>query len=233
MGSKRRAMVRGLFVVFEGIDGSGTSTQAALLHASLVRSGHKASITSEPTSGPIGHLIREIITKRVHVSNDQEVVDRELAYLFAADRFDHLHNDVDGIIARLARGYVSVSTRYYLSSFAYNAHKQEDFDLVKMLNKNFPMPDLTFYLDCPLNEAMRRITADGRGPDRNENLNNLSRVKQNYERALAQYAGQCLVLDATQGTSMLHEQIVQIVMEKLGANKNENAAQEHSVPQSR
>lgn len=221
MESNRRTLVKGLFVVFEGIDGSGTSTQASLLHSSLTRSGIRTTLTSEPTNGPIGHLIRQIIGKRLYVSKDQETVDVELAYLFAADRFDHLHNEVDGILGKLADGYVVISTRYYLSSYAYNAHTEKEFELVRVLNQDFPMADITFYLDCPLNEAIRRIVSSGRSPDRNENEHTLARVQKNYERALAEYKGRVFRVNALLPKERQHQNILVTVLENLeGGEEN-------------
>lgn len=210
-----------MFIVFEGIDGSGTSTQAALLHSALISRHERATLTSEPTSGPIGHLIRQINTRRTHVSDQQSVVDTALAYLFAADRFDHLHNDVDGILGRLRDGYTVISTRYYLSSFAYNAHSEADFALVSTLNARFPQPDLTFYLDCPLEESLRRIQRQGRGPDRQETAENLKRVSSNYERALAAYNGRLVRCDATLPPARVHELVMHAVANAVATARKE------------
>jgi dTMP kinase len=196
------------FIVFEGIDGSGTSTQASLLHRALIAAGHKAALTAEPSEGPIGHLIREINTGRVHVHADKEIVDRQLAYLFAADRFDHLHNDVDGVLLRIANGYTVISTRYYLSSYAYNTHTPEDVELVRVLNAAFPTPDLTFYFECPPELSYARIQAAGRSPDRHETMQNLIRVQTIYRTALASYGGRVERVDATQPAEAIHARIL-------------------------
>jgi len=200
------------FIVFEGIDGSGTSTQAAVLHRALVAAGHRAAITAEPSEGPVGHLIREINTGRVHVHHDKEIVDRHMAYLFAADRYDHLHNDVDGILLRMASGFTVISTRYYLSSYAYNTHTKEDIELVRVLNAAFPAPDLTFYFECPPEVSYARIQAAGRSPDRNETMQNLIRVQSSYRTALAAYTGRVERIDATQPSEAIHAQILQHVV---------------------
>lgn len=197
------------FIVFEGIDGSGTSTQAGMLHRALVAAGHRVAITAEPSEGPIGHLIREINTGRVHVHHDKEIVDRQLAYLFAADRFDHLHNDVDGVLLRIANGFTVIATRYYLSSYAYNTHSPEDVELVRVLNAAFPTPDLTFYFECPPEVSYARIQAAGRSPDRHETMQNLIRVQSIYRTALAAYTGRVEYIDATQPAEAIHARIVE------------------------
>jgi dTMP kinase len=200
------------FIVFEGIDGSGTSTQANLLHGALVSAGYRAAKTSEPSDGPVGHLIREINTGRVHVSGDHVTVDRHMAYLFAADRYDHLHNDVDGILHRLACGFSVISTRYYLSSYAYNTHTVADLELVRTLNAAFPMPDITFYFEIDPELACSRIEAAGRPRDRNETMQNLLRVQANYRRALEGYAGRVEYIQAAAPPSSIHAQIMQTIL---------------------
>src|SRR5438874_12719044 len=92
---------KGLFIVFEGLDGSGSTTQANLLYERLVEHGRKAWLTSEPSSGPIRQLIRLFFSGRVVLPSDPAIRDRQFAYLFAADRFDHLHNATTGILRHL------------------------------------------------------------------------------------------------------------------------------------
>jgi dTMP kinase len=131
------------FIVFEGIDASGKSTQAALLQDYLMRRGYKAVITSEPSSGPIGNLIRQSMKERVLFSRDEEHLEAQMAYLFAADRHDHLFNDVDGVLKLLSDGYIVIATRYYFSSLAYQGDGPEEFEFVRKLNEKFPNPNLT------------------------------------------------------------------------------------------
>jgi dTMP kinase len=203
-------VVKGLFVVFEGIDGSGSSTQAALLANSLSLSGLNVHLTSEPTLGPIGALIRQIHHGRIVVSPDPRVVERLLAHLFAADRFDHLYNQRDGVISLLTRGYVVISTRYLLSSYAYHVENAEDHAFVDQLNSKFPNPDLTVYLDCPVTEAIHRIAASGRLPDLNETEARLEKVKENYERAFETRPTRLLRIDALYA---MQQQLAQVETE--------------------
>ena len=208
-------MVGGKFIVFEGIDGSGTSTQARLLVAALRHRGYAAALTSEPSNGPVGHLIRQIHHGRLHVSNDPRQVDRALAYLFAADRFDHLHNQSDGVFTLIQNGTTVVSTRYWLSSFAYHVHDEDDYALVRSLNANFPPPDLTLFLECQPTEAICRISSSGRIPDRNENLETLRRVDLNYARALQSYAARLVRLIATTSEPLLHQEVLRVVLDTM------------------
>ena len=142
----------GRFIVLEGIDGSGTTTQAARLVASLRASGHAVVNTREPSDGPIGVLIRQALTRRL-----AGLSDRALALLFAADRLDHLASVVE---PALAEGKVVVSDRYVLSSLAYQGMRMP-LRWVESLNAEARPADLTLYLDVdPRTAASRR---QGRG----------------------------------------------------------------------
>ncbi|MDR0539367.1 MAG: dTMP kinase [Spirochaetaceae bacterium] len=203
----------GKFIVFEGIDGSGTSTQAQLLQDYLISNSRKALSTAEPSPGPIGNMIREIHTKRIAVTDDRNSREKLLSYLFAADRCDHLYNSINGIIKQVEAGYYVLSTRYYLSSLAYHVFNTDDFEYVYQLNKDFPLPDYTFYLDCPIDRALRRISVS-RVPDINEEQSNLRRVYENYHIALARYPGAFSVIDALQNPADVHARIKSILSEK-------------------
>ena len=101
---------RGKFIVFEGIDGSGKSTQVRILQERLKAAGVYCDTTMEPTGSPIGSLIRQVLTGRLKMDK------RVIASLFTADRLDHLLNDVNGILAEINQGITVISDRYYFSS---------------------------------------------------------------------------------------------------------------------
>ena len=108
MDEKTNAQSRGVFIAFEGIDGSGKSTQIQKLTSRLSAQGIKSYETREPTDAPIGSLIHQIMTGRV-VSVDN----RAIASLFAADRVDHLLNPYDGICKKLENGFLLFLTDIY------------------------------------------------------------------------------------------------------------------------
>ncbi|MCC6547122.1 dTMP kinase [Candidatus Sumerlaeota bacterium] len=182
------------FVVVEGLDGAGTSTQATLLTENLNREGTKAILSWEPTSGPIGTLIKQIMRGRLLAAEDRETTERQLAYLFAADRHDHLHNQVDGITSQTRKGFVAVSTRYFFSSYAYNARTEADFDLVDRLNRDFPVPQAIVYLKVPLNVALERL---GKRDVREfyEHEAELKRVAGNFDRILEPLRGRVVEVE--------------------------------------
>jgi len=195
------------FVVFEGLDGSGTSTQASLLEGAWIRSGRKVMLTCEPSPGPVGNLIRLAFKGRVNFQSDRELFDEQMAYLFAADRFDHLHNDVDGVIPMMGKGVSIVSTRYYFSSFAYHCTKECHWDLVRRLNLDFPAPDLTVYLRNSVDESMRRLGSRA-VLDSYEEEHKLTQVYENYERIFREYEGAKLIIDATLNPSEIHSRVI-------------------------
>lgn len=194
------------FIVFEGLDGSGTSTQAAMLERAWVDDGHKVMLTSEPSSGPVGNLIRQAFKGRVKFQTDPEQFDQQMAYLFAADRFDHLYNDIDGVVPMMNRGLSIISTRYYFSSFAYHCTNESNWELVRRLNMDFPVPDLLVYLRNPVNESVRRL-GQRHTLDSYEKADKLAIVEKNYERLLQEFEGPKLVLDATLNRDEIHAEV--------------------------
>ena len=172
-------MPPGKFIVFEGIDGSGKTTQVARLAQKMQAAGIPIHTTFEPTNGPVGAILRQYLQKRV--SFDPRV----LPYLYAADRGDHLYNDKSGIELALERGIHVVCDRYILSSFAYQV-PEHSFELVDYLNRSFRKPDLTIFLrrspESGLSEK-RKQSAHSR--EANDTLAKQTSVAAEYERALA------------------------------------------------
>ncbi|MDR0645404.1 MAG: dTMP kinase [Treponema sp.] len=131
------------FVVFEGGDGSGTSTQLELL-----RGKSRVWTTYEPTDGPIGRIIRDALRGETALRPET------MARLFAADRTEHLFAK-NGVIERCNRGETVVSDRYVLSSLVYQGILCGDLPF--NLNKDFPLPELLFFFDIDSQTAVRRM----------------------------------------------------------------------------
>ncbi|TFH88463.1 dTMP kinase [Billgrantia azerbaijanica] len=211
--------MKGAFIVFEGIDGSGTSTQSALLRDYLVRKNLFCHLTSEPSPGPIGTLIRQGMSGRTLFSKGKleekfDLFDEQMAYLFSADRHDHLYNPVDGIVRLVEEGKIVISSRYYFSSLAYHCTTKEDFDFVYGLNRKFPPPDLLIYMDNDVQLSMSRIQ-NRASKDEYENQVKLERVKRNYQEIIEGYIGDKLVIDASKPIDKIHDSIVTEVEKKL------------------
>lgn len=195
-GGADRSPRRGLFVVTEGIDGSGTSTQARAVAQALRARGRTVEECFEPTKGPIGALLREFLAGRAKLT-DKDAVDRRiLAMLFAADRAHHLDREGDGIEHLRHRGTDVVCARYVLSSLAYEGDRPDELAEIRRLNQPFAVPDLTVLLECPVEIALGRITSTRTGVDIFENRAELTRVKANYEAVIRDYPGKIIRIDA-------------------------------------
>jgi dTMP kinase len=169
--------VRGRFIALEGLDGSGKSTQAKLLADALRADGRRVLLTAEPSTGPIGAMLRLYLHKRL--SFDPRV----LPYLFAADRADHVYA-ADGILAVLDSGTDVVCDRYVFSSLAYQS-TEAPRALVESLNADFPPPDLTLYLEIHAEEALASKLREGQHTEANDTVEKQRAVHREYEAAIA------------------------------------------------
>ena len=146
-------MNKGMFFAFEGIDGSGKSTQIHLLTKALRARGIPCHETREPTDGPLGSMVHQMMTGRIAADA------RVISGLFAADRLDHLTNQVNGICQVIDRGITVVTDRYYFSSYAYNGIEMDMQWVMECnrLSEELLRPTLNIFLDIPVNTAMERI----------------------------------------------------------------------------
>ncbi len=170
--------MRPLFIVFEGLDGAGTTTQLHRLHGSLLRRGLRAEATSEPTSGPIGKVLRDAIEGRIAL----DPVAQALA--FAADRADHAFNP-NGIAAALRDGRWVLCDRYVVSGLAYQASQGVDLGWLATINAKVQKPDVTIFIDTPVDVCAVRIAARGDGTELFHDTAFLATVRERYEQVLA------------------------------------------------
>ena len=143
------------FIVFEGIDGAGKSTQIKLLSDALKQRGIECSVSSEPTTMPSGKLLRRAL------SGELPATCLEMAQMFATDRVNHNKDAEQGIDKLLADGVTVISDRYYYSSLAYQG-AELGFDTVAKLNLENPdirTPDLCIFLDLLPEQSLQRIDA--------------------------------------------------------------------------
>ena len=198
-----------LFIVLEGIDGSGTTTQLERLTAHLQARGRQALATREPSTGPIGRLLREILLGK-HLNPDGSKLDgRAMALLFAADRRDHLTREIE---PALAAGIDVVSDRYLLSSLAYQA-VEADRAWVAHLAEGVRAPDLTFLLDVDVRTAAGRRQQANRVVERYDADQTLLAVAENY-RQLAANRPDVVTVDAS-GTIDQVERLLTSEVERL------------------
>ena len=197
------------FVVFEGCDGSGTSTQLAILKEKLENSGGKTPlfcITHEPTSGIIGKILRSVL------KGEQILQPQTLARLFAADRNEHLYSSC-GIVHRCKHGELVICDRYTLSSLVYQGIECGN-ELPQALNLDFPAPQLLFYFDLDPKIAQERLT--GRTSlDIYEYLEFQEKARKQYLFFLEKFrdAGvQVEIIDASQNTEKISEDVWRILI---------------------
>jgi dTMP kinase len=156
-------MAAGRFVVLEGIDGSGTTTQVARLADRLRSQGVLVRATREPSDGPVGVLVRQVLTGRLIIPGGRAPGWATMALLFAADRMDHVESEIEPFIAQ---GGVVLSDRYDASSLAYQsvssgAAAKEAVQWIRSLNRYVRRPDLTIVLDIAPEVAAERCKQRG------------------------------------------------------------------------
>jgi dTMP kinase len=174
-------MKKNLFIAFEGIDGSGKSTQVKLLAQKLIAEGHKVYTTFEPTDSSIGSIIRKIL------KHEAEADERTIAALFAADRLNHLLNKDNGILKKLEEGYTVITDRYYFSSYAYHSvHVPMDWVITtNSLSADILRPNITLFIDIDPEISIQRLQNNRGSIELYETLDNLKKVKANYEKAFS------------------------------------------------
>ncbi|NLJ46364.1 MAG: dTMP kinase [Treponema sp.] len=184
------------FIVFEGIDGTGTTTQRHLLSATLTERSIPFHSTAEPTDSEIGRLIRRVL------SGDLRIEPETLAYLYAADRNEHLYGP-QGIRDHLESGEVVICDRYIFSSLAYQGCTC-GLELPDRLNQGFPLPSLLIYFELPPERAVSRISGRG-APDLFERGEFLSQVSRAYEGILERFEAQGMKILRVNGARSIPE----------------------------
>lgn len=182
----------GFFVVLEGIDGAGTSTQAEILANHLRARRRLAHVTREPSGGPIGSLIRLMLRHRLTLPSQHQA--EAMALLFAADRLDHVAVEIEPL---LRDGYVVISDRYDLSSLTYQSVTSgqggEAVEWIRELNRHARRPDVTVILDVPAPVAAARRRARGGARELFEDLSLQTRLADAYRNAEALVPGDRVV----------------------------------------
>jgi dTMP kinase len=172
-------------IVIEGLDGAGTTTQVRRLVEHIRTKGVLAHATREPSDGPIGRLIRELLTGGYAIPG-QAIAQSTFGLLFAADRLDHLQREVE---PQLAAGTIVVSDRWYHSSLAYQG-TGADRDWIAMLNARARRPELTIFLEVRPEVAAQRRVAAGRVQELFEDLRMQEEVAAGYKATIAELAAQ-------------------------------------------
>ena len=201
----------GIFITFEGGDGTGKSTQVRLLTEWLTQQGRAVVTTREPGGTEVGTALREIV-----LHHRGEIDPRAEALLYAADRAQHI-----GTLVRpaLERGDVVVQDRYIDSSVAYQgAGRVLDAAEIKRISlwaTGDLIPDLTVLLDLPGDVARARLAGEHKSFDRLENERDdfHERVRAGFLALAANEPNRFLVVDAAQEI----DQIALVIRDRVGA----------------
>lgn len=176
-----KAAKRGFFIALEGIDGAGTTSQLSRLALALEEDGHAVVTTAEPSNGPIGNTIRQVLTNRLVLPDGRgKLTEETLALLFAADRLDHLASTIE---PSLARGRIVLTCRYLASSLAYQG-SAVGLGWITELNRAARSADLTLFFDLPLKVAAERRRRRGQPRERYEADSTLRTVAGGYVQAM-------------------------------------------------
>ena len=185
-----------MYIVFEGIDGAGKSTQIKMLKEWLEANGFRVETLVEPTDSEVGKLIRRILERP---DADTDKFQKILALLFAADRMMIMDKLED-------KSKIIISDRSFISSLAY----QEPAEWVEVLNRYAKKPDLLILLDLDVAKSVARTS----GKDTFENEKFLTHVRDNYLKLAENYT--CEIIDANNGVNKVSSDIKKAVAPYLG-----------------
>jgi len=200
---------RGRFIVLEGIDGAGKTTQAELLRERLESEGRRVYRTAEPTSMPTGVELRRALGGKIKKS------ECEMAVMFVLDRIAHNLHETEGIEAVLSEGTDIICDRYYYSTLAYQG-QSTDYRWVKAMNLCCPeirKPDICIYLDLTPEQSLRRITRGRESVEIYENTETLTRVRNAFFKVFDDLgqSDNIAVVDAYRPEDEIAEEIFSLV----------------------
>ena len=198
------------FVVFEGLDGTGTTSQIRLLREAFASCGRQDAVhfTCEPTGGSIGKLIRETLSGVAGFDA------KTIAYLFGADRCEHIYGK-EGILAQLQAGKAVFSDRYLFSSLAYQTAAGAA-DLAKLQNEGFPLPEFLFFFDLPVDISMDRVMGRSNTLEIYEEKTFQYKVQDEYKKIIDEYRLKepkmnIVIINAVEQIEEIHEKLWSIL----------------------
>jgi dTMP kinase len=203
-------MADGRFIVFEGIDGSGTTTQAAAAAKWLRRKEVDVVEVHEPTDGPLGKIIRQALKKQMPGREGEELEPELFALLFAADRLHHMYATVNRELTEFGRWVLS--DRSYLSTFAYQSAGDLPLEWIRDVNRYVRRADVTFLLDLDPAVAHKRLSGRNLFTQNEvfETPEMMGKVRPNYlhiAEVLREEGENIVVIDAAQDAPAVAETI--------------------------
>ncbi len=203
----------GTFIVIEGIDGAGKSTQARLLAEWFEERGEEVVLTKEPTDTAFGKLIRRLVLTggREGIIDGARISHEAEALLFAADRAEHVEKLIK---PSLKEGKIVISDRYFYSSLAYQWARGLDLEWLIDLNRFAVRPDLAILLDLPVKESMKRLRSRSIKSEFDKIAELQKAVRENYLK-LAERFPEMRIVNALASVEDIHNDIVALVEHEL------------------
>lgn len=159
-------------IVFEGLDGAGTTTQNKLLQQKLESIGKQVFLTHEPTDNPIGKVVRDVLQHKFKTTPEA------LALLYSSDRHDHLYNEEYGLMKHIEAGEIILADRFFYSSIAYQG-VECNLSFIRGIN-NYPNPRFVIFIDTPVDNCLSRIEKRGDEKELFDKADYLEKVRTNY-----------------------------------------------------
>lgn len=196
------------FIVFEGIDGAGTSTQIKKI---CERNPQKFFQTAEPTSLETGKFLRRML------GGEFSVDEKTNSFLFAADRAEHLYGK-NGIIEQINNGKTVISDRYLFSSLAYQSISCGE-ELPKLLNSTFPLPEILFFFEIDPEISLKRVDSRNEKKEIYEKIETQKKIALEYEKIISEYENnpsctmKIIRIDATKSIEEISDTISKIILQ--------------------
>lgn len=196
------------FIVFEGIDGAGTSTQIKKI---CEKNPQKFFQTAEPTSLETGKFLRRML------GGEFSVDEKTNSFLFAADRAEHLYGK-NGIIEQINNGKTVISDRYLFSSLAYQSISCGE-ELPKLLNSTFPLPEILFFFEIDPEISLKRVDSRNEKKEIYEKIETQKKIAMEYEKIISEYENnpsctmKIIRIDATKSIEEISDTISKIILQ--------------------
>jgi dTMP kinase len=184
---------KGIFIVIEGLDGSGKTTQAVLL-AKKLEKYHKVLLTAEPSCGKIGTFLRES-----YLYEEKRLPTEAEGLLFAADRIEHMHSEVK---PALDEGKIVICDRYIYSSLAYQGSAGLSLEWIKTINARALQPDFSVFIDVPPQKVIERLQRKKSVMETLETQQKVREVYLNYVKK-----GELVLIDGDKPKDVVSEEL--------------------------
>ena len=194
--------LKSLFIVLDGLDGSGKGEMVKRLKNYLAKKKElKILVTKEPTDGLYGRQIKEILRKE----KDPKAGGEKCLTLFVQDRQEHLSKDIEPFLKE--DNHIVICDRYYYSTIAFQHTQGIDVEELIIKNMCFRTPDITFILDLPAELALERIIKRGKEKEKFEQLDFTKELRQNFLRLRDRLGDNIVVTDASKSKKDVFDQI--------------------------